>query len=252
MLYASDFRRIAREALTGRWGDAVGTGFVACLLGAGGSTCSSNFNWTRNYDNMHSRFNSGFLLILLGILSVLFVYGLIMFFFRGAVQLGYCRFNKNLLDRNNPQFRDLFSSFNIFWRGFAMQFLIGIYIFLWSLLFIIPGIIAAYSYAMTPYILEENPYMPISDALRRSKDMMSGNRWRLFCLEVSFIGWSLLCLLTCGIGFLWLIPYTNAATAAFYYDVSGKYRAQFIPPYNPVPPYNPANKNYPPPYQLYK
>ena len=106
-----------------------------------------------------------------------------------------------------------------------MQLLVSIYTFLWTLLFIIPGFIAAFSYAMTPYILEENPYMPINDAIRQSKEMMRGNKWRLFCLEISFIGWAILCLLTCGIGFLWLTPYYNAAICAFYYDISGRFSA---------------------------
>ena len=93
--------------------------------------------------------------------------------------------------------------------------------FLWSLLFIIPGIIASYSYAMIPYIQAEHPEMAPGDVLARSKEMMEGNRWRLFCLQFSFIGWSILSSLTLGIGNLWLTPYKQAATAAFYRDISG-------------------------------
>ena len=96
------------------------------------------------------------------------------------------------------------------------------YIILWSLLFIIPGLAAAYSYSMTRYILAENPYMSADEAIARSKQMMYGNRWRLFCLHISFIGWSLLStLLTFGIGELWLTPYRMTAEAAFYREVSG-------------------------------
>ena len=101
------------------------------------------------------------------------------------------------------------------------RFLQSIYIILWSLLFIIPGIVASYSYAMTEYILAEDPELTATEAISRSKQMMYGNHWRLFCLEFSFIGWSILCSFTLGIGNLWLTPYKQAAIAAFYREVSG-------------------------------
>ena len=74
---------------------------------------------------------------------------------------------------------------------------------------------------MTDYILAENPELTASQAIEKSKTMMYGNRWRLFCLRFSFIGWDLLCSLTFGIGYLWLTPYKQAAEAAFYRDISG-------------------------------
>lgn len=82
-------------------------------------------------------------------------------------------------------------------------------------------IIASYSYAMTEYILADHPELSASEAISRSKEMMEGNRWRLFCLEFSFIGWSILCAFTLGIGYLWLTPYKEAAKAAFYREISG-------------------------------
>lgn len=106
-----------------------------------------------------------------------------------------------------------------FKTAFFARFLTGLYILLWSLLLIIPGIMAAYSYALTPYILVENPDMTASEAIARSKELMAGNRWRLFCLQISFIGWHILAALTLGIGNLWLTPYTHAADAAFYRDL---------------------------------
>ena len=74
---------------------------------------------------------------------------------------------------------------------------------------------------MAPYILAENPDMTTREAIAASKEMMRGSRWRLFCLGFSFIGWSMLCILTLGIGNLWLRPYREAAQAAFYRDLSG-------------------------------
>ena len=139
----------------------------------------------------------------------------------GAVSLGYAKFNLNLVDGQPPRFDDLFSEFHRIWPAFCLQFLMGLFVVLWSLLFIIPGILAAYSYAMAPYIMAENPDMTAREAIAASKEMMQGNRWRLFCLGFSFIGWGLLCALTLGIGNLWLRPYEEAAQAAFYRDLSG-------------------------------
>lgn len=93
--------------------------------------------------------------------------------------------------------------------------------YLWTLLLIIPGIMASYSYAMTGYILAEHPELTASEAIAQSKDMMAGNRWRLFCLQFSFIGWDILCALTLGIGNLALRPYRHAAEAAFYRELCG-------------------------------
>jgi Predicted integral membrane protein len=77
----------------------------------------------------------------------------------------------------------------------------------------------AYAYAMVPFILHDNPGLDAMDAIKQSKEMMRGHKWHLFCLELSFIGWFLLCLLTLGIGFLWLYPYIKASKACFYNDL---------------------------------
>lgn len=234
MKYASDFRGIARQALTNRWGVAIGTGLVAGLLGADGGVSFPNFEGRDIEKAIDSEIGSFVLLFLFGLFGMALIWGLICFFLGGAIKLGYARFNKNLIIGNEVGFNDLFSRFDVFWRGFLMQFLVGLYTFFWLLLFIIPGIIASFSYSMTPYILEENPYMPINEAIYRSKEMMRGNKWRLFCLKISFIGWYIVCIFTCGIGFLWLGPYISAATAAFYFEVSTKFYNQGNPQYNPL------------------
>ncbi len=229
MYYASDFRRIAREALSNNWGLAIITGLVAGLLGGGSggsSSGSSGYQSSRGYSELAStEYGRVFLGFFVGFASLIFVYGVVVFIFGSAIQLGYIRFNRNLLDRRNAGFTDIFSKFNMFGRAFLLRLLMTIFTFLWTLLLIIPGIIAAYSYAMAPYILEENPGMTATEAIACSKEMMRGNKWRLFCLQISFIGWVILCLFTCGIGFLWLSPYMYMAEVAFFYDVSGKFNA---------------------------
>jgi len=115
----------------------------------------------------------------------------------------------------------LFSRFNCFGKAIGLSIVIGIKIWLWSLLFIIPGIIAWYRHSMAFYVMAEHPEIGVIDAIEESKRLMAGNKASLFILSLSFIGWRLLCILTCGVGFVFLIPYTNAATAAFYLRVSG-------------------------------
>lgn len=123
-------------------------------------------------------------------------------------------------ERKTINYSDLFSQFSRLGAGFAMQFLRWLFVFLWTLLFIIPGIIASYSYSMTAYIMVDHPEYSALEAITESKKMMRGHKWRLFCLHFSFIGWYLLSALTWGIGLLWLNPYVEAANAAFYKELS--------------------------------
>lgn len=94
-----------------------------------------------------------------------------------------------------------------------------IYIFLWILLLIIPGIIKSYSYALTPYILVEHPEMSANEAIEESMRLMDGHKFDLFYLQLSFIGWAILSILSLGLGVFWLIPYQMTAQAAFYRDI---------------------------------
>ena len=239
MKYASDFRTIARDALKGKWGIAVIAGLLASLLGAISSSGPEvKFNYSDNGANVNLMFanqeiyssSGGWLpelnAFIVGGAIYIMIAALLMaavFFVLGSViSLGYSKFNLDLVDRRKePDIGTLFGFFP-HWKNAAIAKLLEIvYVFLWSLLFIIPGIIASYSYAMIPYIQAEHPELAPSDVLARSKEMMEGNRWRLFCLQFSFIGWGVLSALTLGIGNLWLTPYKQAATAAFYRDVSG-------------------------------
>lgn len=259
MLYAADFRAKAREALSGNWGKAVGVGFVASLLGAattvvgtgsGGrsSESTSAVPGTEvgivenepyagmmgidlsNIDSIAdlngiipTEYQVGFMVLLSVLSFVGILFAILHFVIGGAVTLGYVKFNLSLVDRKQATFAQLFSEFHRLGAGIAMQLLRAIYTFLWTLLFIFPGIYAAYGYSMTPYILAENPEMTANEAITKSKELMNGNRWRLFCLEISFIGWSLLCvLLTLGIGVFWLKPYMEASFAAFYREISAE------------------------------
>jgi uncharacterized membrane protein len=216
---SSDLRYQARQTLAGKWGIAVLAGFLAALLGGlvmgGGSSV--------NLDKEElQRLPQEVLSLLMVITSIGGILSIVRFFLGGPVKLGYCRFLLKMHDGEDAQVNDLFSRFDRFGDGFVLSLLTGIYVFLWSLLFVIPGIIKVYAYAMAPFIMEENPNMTAGEAITASRELMDGHKFDLFCLVLSFIGWDLLNLLTLGIGSLWLIPYKNAAHAAFYRSIAGR------------------------------
>ncbi len=157
------------------------------------------------------------------VMILLAIAGVVLFVIGGGIQLGLIRYNLDLLTRENPPaFLTLFSRMSIFGRALGLRLMTGILTALWSLLFVIPGIVAAYRYALAPYLMAEHPEMGVMEAISQSKALMRGNKWRLFCLQLSFIGWGILSTLTMGIGNLWLAPYRNAAETAFYLELTGR------------------------------
>ena len=223
-MFAKDYRELARENLRGNWKPSVITAMIACLLG--GLIVGSNFfpEFEFKIEDQNFRDLSEFLSFTISNFGVIFslvsALNLLHFILGGVIQLGYAQYLLNQHDRREFKINDLFSKFDCFGAGFCQNFLRGLYVFLWSLLFVIPGIIAEYRYAMTPFIMAEHPELTASEAIKISKKMMQGNKWELFCLRFSFIGWILLCGLTLNIGCIFLNPYINAAEAAFYRKVS--------------------------------
>lgn len=102
------------------------------------------------------------------------------------------------------------------------MFFRDLYTFLWSLLFVIPGIVKAYEYRMIPYLLAEHPDMPMEQAFSMSRELMHGNKWRAFVLDLSFLGWIFLCIITMGIlAFFYVAPYIQLTQAALYRRLMG-------------------------------
>lgn len=183
--------RNARESLEGKWLLAVGTFLVAMLII---SVAESVLMW-----------------IPFGGIAVLLV--------SAPISLGLAMFSLNIARNKNAELEQMFDGFKNFGTAFLAYLLMFIFTFLWTLLLIVPGIIAALSYALTPYIIVENPEIQPMDAIDKSKEMMDGYKAKLFRLYLRFFGWALLCILTFGIGFLWLVPYVGITMAKFYDDV---------------------------------
>ena len=118
---------------------------------------------------------------------------------------------------------NIFYGFEDLWTAIKANFFMNLFIWLWSLLLIIPGIIKAYAYSMTFFILAENKGMPVLEAITLSRKMMDGHKMDLFLLTLSFIGWFILVVITFGIAGIWVYPYFYATWANFYLSVKEDY-----------------------------
>ena len=241
---ARDFRAAARKALQGFWLMAIVVTFVAALLGGVGQPCNvrvevpSPVEFNQEIDTTELDAIPGadesllvgfihfvneiseqypFFKPLLAFLSILAAIQLII---GGPVMLGYNRFKLYRLDGEEAKFSDLFSCFDRFLDGLWMRIRTILQVFLWSLLFVIPGIVAAYRYAMVPYLMADHPGMSVSEAFNRSKAMMNGHKGELFLLHLSFIGWLLLSAITLGLAGLVIAPYMQFAEGAFYRNLA--------------------------------
>ena len=129
----------------------------------------------------------------------------------------------------------LFACFQQFWRFLLAHLLMNLFTFLWSMLFIIPGIIARYSYTQTIHIMLDNPDISPLEAIAASKQLMRGHKMEYFILELSFLGWAYLSVFTFGLLGIWLNPYMQVTFANYYNALIGWQPAQpqteeFTPP----------------------
>ena len=155
------------------------------------------------------------------------VYMLLYIFVMLPIILGmYQTFNVLYTEGDNKLTSNMFKlAFGTYGRNLAGMLLMFVFTLLWTLLFIIPGVIKAIAYSMTPYILKDYPELSPNQAINLSQKMMKGHKFDFFYLVLSFWGWALLCILTLGIGTLWLSPYVYTSFAAFYEDVKKEYLA---------------------------
>lgn len=141
---------------------------------------------------------------------------------RNPLEVGGRKFFKVNHSENAKMDNFVFGYKNNFGNVIKIMFLRDLFIFLWSLLFVIPGIIKAYEYRMIPYLLSDDPNMDTQTAFERSKQMMRGNKWKAFVLDLSFIGWHILSGLTFGIlGIFYVRPYVFQTEAELYFALKG-------------------------------
>ena len=225
----TDYKNVALAALKGNWAPAVLATVVFFSLTLAVVAPSEVPLLTGTLVDIQAAAMSGDIEGMMGIYSQAMSWSslgtLLMIFFYSVLYLGFLVAFLRLLQNGDDRLTsNMFQvAFKNYWHKVWDMFLMYVFIFLWSLLFLIPGIIKAFSYAMTPYILEENPELSANEAIDHSRAMMKGHKFDLFWLYLSFIGWGILCICTLGIGFLWLTPYMNTAVAAFYEDVKADY-----------------------------
>lgn len=199
--------------------------FVAGILGAGsgGGSVSGGVSGTVNTagsDSLFINVDPEVILIFIAVMLVVFAAVLLFsIFVSNVVMVGKCRyFSMSTLEQRNAGFEELFGGFKKgrYMNIVKVQFLRGLYEFLWTLLLIIPGIIKHYEYYMVPYLAAEYPSMDSREIFRLSKQMMDGNKFATWVLELSFIGWYLLGVLCCCIGGIFVNPYYEATMAELY------------------------------------
>ncbi len=190
MLKAKESRKLAWGKLKGKWG-----AFAVCTL-------------------------IYFLLLLAcSLLTTIILGPIATLLISGPLILGYSMVAINVSHRKSISEGQIFHGFKYFGSSLALYICNNIFIFLWCLLLIIPGIIKSFSYSMSFFVLADNPALSSGEARRKSIEIMKGNKFRFFCLNLSFIGWILLCTLTLGILYFWIYPYIFTAQAEFYRDL---------------------------------
>lgn len=182
------YRRVARDNLTNNWGTAILVGII--IFGIS---------------------------ILAGIIPLIgFIASIVI---SGPLMVAEMRYFVALHKKQQPTIGSAFTNFGKDFSGNIWAYILqSIYTALWTLLFIIPGIIKSYAYSMTMFLKSKNPEMKAGEVIGLSQSIMYGRKWKLFCLDLSFIGWMLLSILTLGIGLIFLIPYISASRVAFFED----------------------------------
>lgn len=183
-----EMKQLAKEKLRGNWGNII----IALLLFALITSAASS------------------------------LFGIIQLIIAGPMAVGLAAVFLNLFRKGKTDVEDLFVGFKNFANNFITGLLVQLFIFLWSLLFVIPGIVKSYAYAMTFYIQHDHPEMNETDAITASRNMMKGHKADLFFLDLSFIGWYLLVGLTFGILAFYVVPYHRATRTAFYENLKAQ------------------------------
>lgn len=220
------------------------TGGLAAGSSAGASTrtsietqignSSASYGWfghdfmTGPFWNFHLPFAQMWIVYLvLGILLLFVLSGLALnIFLLNPLESGCQRFFiVNHVETGQAKLGEIFHGFNRQYLNVVKtMFLRDLYLFLWTLLFLVPGIIKSYSYRLVPYILAEEPGMNSKEAFRLSRAMMNGNKWHAFLLDLSFLGWEILNVFTLGIlGVFYVSPYRATTNAEMYIALRDQY-----------------------------
>ena len=216
-----EYKNDALVALKGNWAQSVLTAFVVMVI----SELTYLISWGFDRLSVSSIVEKGewVLPMITGLMAVIMLSYTLFLAFPVSVGLANA-FNRLYLKSEGHVLENMkLLAFSDTGRSIAGMLMMSVVTSLYSLLLWVPVVIASLALFLVPYILKDNPELSIMDTLRLSRKMMEGHKWQLFKLQLSFIGWLLLGLLTLGIGYLWLLPYMMTTCAAFYQDVKAEY-----------------------------
>lgn len=208
--------------------------FLLWLFNGGIDLVSRRSDYSSSFNAMMQQMNAlpggnrlANLMIVLVVLAVTALFTgvgiIIKVFLTNPLQVGCLHFFVKNTQAPPVELDTLGLGFRQYWHTVVTLFLTDLFIFLWTLLLIIPGIVKSYSYRMVPYILAEHPEMPPKEIIARSCKMMDGHKWHSFVLDLSFIGWYLLSIFTLGIlNLFWTEPYKRSTEAALYLKLRGE------------------------------
>ena len=156
-------------------------------------------------------------IVIVGVISLIpYIGSIAAVIIAPALSISLVRIFLMISKDGTPEIKDIFSGFDDWWSAFKLYFISGLFIELWTLLLIVPGIIKSFEYSMAPYILAENKGMSALECIKKSREMTSGHKMDLFVLGLSFIGWMLLGYVTFGIAYIWVGPYIQATYTNVY------------------------------------
>lgn len=225
-MFSKDFKKLSLNQLRGKWGSVIIAFLIAMLVIM---AMSAVLQFPATVITLIQSHSSGVFALITAVFSavIILILSIIGLILSGCIMYGISNYMLRFVRNGETNISYIFSGFsygiNVIKRSFVLYLLIEIFTFLWSLLFVIPGIVASLSYSQAFFILVDDDNISASEALRLSKRMMKGYKGKLFCLLLSFIGWILLCCLTFGIGFIFLMPYLQTAYANFYEYLRGIY-----------------------------
>lgn len=231
----TEIKEIGRAAFKANYWKSVIAAFLLALL-AGGTMVSSRSQSTE-VDVSPESLEQGLQGIpaeavgfIAGTFLIIMIVALLLkIFLFNPLKVGcYSFFRQNVTDPET-KLDMILTGFSQYGRTFLTLFLTDLYVFLWTLLLIIPGFMKAYSYRLVPYILEDEPELTPQEVLQRSKEMMDGHRWNAFVYDLSFIGWYILGALTFQVvSIFWTNPYKQNADAALYLRLRGDFPNESI------------------------
>lgn len=211
--------------------------FLVCLLSGilGGASIGNTSAATSQWDTNSYNYSSSSFVTLYEFWGMFVTVAMVVFFIAAAIGMCFNIFVTNVVVVGQSRYfmesrggkSPIATLFSVFGRpGYLnvvkVMFLKNLFVFLWSLLFIIPGIYKSYQYRMVNYLLAENPYMDYRRALELSREMTKDEKFNIFILDLSFIGWYFLGALACGVGVLFVRPYMQATYAELYAALRAK------------------------------